>query len=293
MHTISVSIVLVVVVQANVITLGANQLGITHFIDSSLDNLLDKLVDKVFSRALTYTPASRFAARASTVFHVRAPRTHEYALKKAISVIERCYYDDRCYSTNAATSDDRCYYGDVDADGTLIRKEKKQRGPALKPNRDLLPQQVVAEQFEAFSSGTSTDLEDAFAFVSPKIKERNGVNMKMFRAILSGTGMEGIIGCTEWEVMGEPQFTSEDTALVGVRIIPKPIPGCVRVSGVADQGGITWPAFYKWQLGLQPTGAELAGCWMLEQMIPCNPESVKEDPLFGYSAEGKIDGKSM
>ena len=36
---------------------------------------------------------------------------------------------------------------------------------------------------------------------------------------------------------------SEDVAVLTLRVLLKPIPGCVRTSGVAEQGGITWPAF--------------------------------------------------
>ena len=42
--------------------------------------------------------------------------------------------------------------------------------------------------------------------------------------------------------MGTSQ-PSEDVAVLTLRVLLKPIPGCVRTSGVAEQGGITWPAF--------------------------------------------------
>jgi hypothetical protein len=42
-------------------------------------------------------------------------------------------------------------------------------------------------------------------------------------------------------------------------VLPKPVPGCVRVAGVAGQQGITWPTFYNqsissplWRLGPSP-----------------------------------------
>jgi len=178
---------------------------------------------------------------------------------------------------------DRCYYGDVDANGMPVVLEKKQRGPSLKPSPDLGPAEVVAEQFGAFSSGTLSDLEDAFAFVSPKIKKQHNVDVQAFRKILEGIRLNGIIGCTSWEVMGEPLYPSEETAEVGVKIIPKPLAGCVRISGVGDQGGITWPAYYKWQLG-RPVSGPLAGCWLLEQMIPVSPDNLDKHPVFMRSA---------
>merc|ERR1712048_875802 len=97
--------------------------------------------------------------------------------------------------------------------------------------------------------------------------------------------------------MSEPLYPSEDTAIVGVRILPKPITGCVRRSGVAGQGGLTWPAFYRWQLGRRPAGSELAGCWMLEQMIPISPKTIAEDPVFmkyagsGLQRQELLEGK--
>jgi hypothetical protein len=188
--------------------------------------------------------------------------------------------------------EDRCYYGDIDENGKMTTFKKKERGPGLKPAPELTPNQVAAEQFDAFSSGTDSDIEDAFAFVSPKITEQHGVDVARFRQILDGTGMEGIIGCAEWEVMSEPQYPSEDTAIVGVRILPKPIPGCVRISGRAGQEGMTWPAFYRWQFGRRPAGSEQAGCWMLEQMIPVSPKTVAEDPVFMKYA-GSGEGKNV
>ena len=55
-----------------------------------------------------------------------------------------------------------------------------------------------------------------------------------------------------------------------LRVLPKPFAGCMRFSGLADQGGITWPSFYKWELRRQDAEPH-AGCWMLEQMSPRRP----------------------
>jgi hypothetical protein len=192
---------------------------------------------------------------------------------------------------------DRCYYGDVDANGNLVEKKTVARGAALEPSADLSPLQVVDEQFASFSSGTFQDTDYAFAFVSPTIKEKYDLDGKKFRNILEGLGMEGIIGCSEWKVFAEPLYPSEDRAIVGVRILPKPVPGCVRVSGVADQSGITWPAFYKWELARQPAGADFAGCWMLEQMTPVPPNEVGTEPPFmrkaGSGAEADAQLKQV
>ena len=51
--------------------------------------------------------------------------------------------------------------------------------------------------------------------------------------------MEGIIGCSEWKVFAEPLYPSEDRAIVGVRILPKPVPGCVRPTPAASYLGIS------------------------------------------------------
>ena len=63
----------------------------------------------------------------------------------------------------------------------------------------------------------------------------------------------------------EPITFSDDEAAVRLRVLPRPIPGCVKLSGMADQDGITWPAFYSWQMRRQ-AGGEFDGCWMLYQM---------------------------
>ena len=57
---------------------------------------------------------------------------------------------------------------------------------------------------------------------------------------------------------------------VRLRVLPRPIPGCVKLSGMADQDGITWPAFYSWQMRRQ-AGGEFDGCWMLYQMQQAPP----------------------
>ena len=48
-------------------------------------------------------------------------------------------------------------------------------------------------------------------------------------------------------------------------VMLEPVPGCMRTAGVADQQGITWPAFYKWEM------RRVDGSWMLEQMTPEPP----------------------
>jgi len=119
--------------------------------------------------------------------------------------------------------------------------------------------------------GTFSGVEQAHAFLSPSVAEENGIDAKAFRKILEGSGYEGLIGCSDWKVLDTSQ-PSEDVAVLTLRVLLKPIPGCVRTSGVAEQGGITWPAFYRWQLARQPADAPAhAGCWMLENATPQAP----------------------
>ena len=39
--------------------------------------------------------------------------------------------------------------------------------------------------------------------------------------------------------------------VVNLRVMPKPVTGCVRMSGVADQSGITWWTHYNFHLSRQ------------------------------------------
>ena len=39
--------------------------------------------------------------------------------------------------------------------------------------------------------------------------------------------------------MIKEEATTEDKVVVNLRVMPKPVTGCVRMAGVADQSGIT------------------------------------------------------
>ena len=178
----------------------------------------------------------------------------------------------------AVCDEDRCYYGYVDADGGVSKAgpSNKRTGPVPTPNPSLSPEDMVNAQFQMLSESA---VEDAYAFISPGIIEKYGMDVKKFRSILKGPSFEGLIGCSEWKITAS-STPDEDMAIVKLRVLPKPIPGCVRTSGMADQGGITWPTNYKWQLRKQADTAELSpGCWMLEQMFPDAPpiDVSKED----------------
>ena len=161
---------------------------------------------------------------------------------------------------------DRCYYGAVDADGNVVEAEATPfEGPAPKPSPLMTPSEMVDAQFSMLKAGA---VEAAFAFVSPTIKSQYDMDVAKFRKILESPAFDGLIGCSEWKVLTESR-PSDDVCAVSVRVLPKPIPGCVRVSGVAGQEGITWPSNYKWMLSRNPTEAmEFPGCWMLDNMMP-------------------------
>ena len=164
---------------------------------------------------------------------------------------------------------DRCYYGAIDADGHVVEKcADVERGKVFAPRPSLTPLEVVDAQLRALSRGMQ-GLDDAFAFVSPRVIEQYDLNREKFKGILQGFAFEGLLGCVSWKVTGE-RMPSEDKCVVSLTVLPKPIPGCVKSSGVADQGGITWPANYAWHLACETAGP-LNGCWMLEQMSPDRP----------------------
>lgn len=183
---------------------------------------------------------------------------------------------------------DRCYYGSVDAEGNVVEVEtaKRMQSPIQTPHPSLTALNVVDVQFECFSRGRFSDIEAAFAFVSPQIIQQYSLDFARFRQILEKPGFEGIIGCTSWSVMGTSS-PSDDVVFVKLKLLPKPIPGCVRISGISDQGGISWPAFYTWQLVRQKT-EPFVDCWMLEQMSPEPPPidvDVRDDTPLVAPAE--------
>ena len=173
-------------------------------------------------------------------------------------------------ASTVVCDEDRCYYGYVDADGSTSKADpsKKRTGPVPTPDPSLSPADMVNAQFQMLSESA---VEDAYAFLDPGIIEKYSMDVKKFRSILKGPSFDGLIGCAEWTITSE-SAPDENVAVIKLRVLPKPIPGCVRTSGMADQGGITWPTNYKWQLRKQPATAEVSpGCWMLEQMFPDAP----------------------
>ena len=166
---------------------------------------------------------------------------------------------------------DRCYYGTIDEEGNVVKTRSKNVATGLKPNPSLGALEVVEAQFNALSRGSHAGVEEAYQFLSPKMIDQYSIDVEKFRAVLNGAAFEGLIGVAEWKVLDTSE-PSDDVAVVKLRVLPKPVPGCVRSSGVANQGGITWPTHYKWVLGRVPSdAAEHAGCWMLDNMLPDQP----------------------
>ena len=182
--------------------------------------------------------------------------------------------DHRCSS--ARCDADRCYYGRVDEDGNVLRGAVKvEAQPSVKPSLSLSPEEVVQAQFRALARGTVQNrdgvsgLDDAFQFVSPAIVEQYKLDKQKYLSILSGPSFDGLLGCGEMQVIGS-EYPVDDRVVVSLRVLPKPVTGCVRMSGVADQSGITWWTHYNFHLARQADGP-LKDCWMVDQMFPAPP----------------------
>ena len=139
----------------------------------------------------------------------------------------------------------------------------------------LLSSQVVEAQFKALSRGAVQNrggvsgVADAFDFVSPAIVEQYELDLARYQSILAGPAFDGLVGCGKMEVV-KTESVSEEKTVVTLRVLPKPVTGCVRMSGIADQSGITWWTYYSWHLARQQDGP-LKGCWMVDQMFPAPP----------------------
>ena len=191
---------------------------------------------------------------------------------------------------------DRCYYGRVDEDGNVLRGASEvDTGPSLSPSPSLSPDEVVREQFRGLARGVAqnregvTGLVDAYQFVAPNIIDQYSLNLDKYRSIMEGSRFEGLIGSSSMEILGTETLT-DDKAVVSLRVLPKPIPGCVRMSGVADQSGITWWSHYSWHLLRQgDNDGPLAGCWTVEQMFPApgpiDTESEDATPLVAQAKD--------
>lgn len=174
--------------------------------------------------------------------------------------------------------EDRCYYGKLDANGQLKEVEVLDRVEPPPPSPSLSIADVVNAQFQQLSYGDKEGVRAAHAFLAPRIVETVGIDAERFEAVLGEPAFDGIIGCAEWEILDTNQV-SDDAATVRMRILPRPVPGCVKLSGLADQDGITWPAFYNWQMRREVEGP-LTGCWMLDQFQQARP------PINVQSNEG-------
>ena len=137
---------------------------------------------------------------------------------------------------------DRCYYGRVDADGNVLKGSAEvDVGPSVRPSVSLSPSEVIEAQFRAFSRGRVAQnregvsgIDSALEFVSPGIVEKYGIDQARYLQILSGPQFEGLLGCSEMQVL-KCSETTDDKVVVNLRVMPKPVTGCVRMSGVADQ----------------------------------------------------------
>ena len=189
---------------------------------------------------------------------------------------------------------DRCYYGRVDEDGAVLRGSADvDTGPSVSPSPSLSPAEVVTAQFKGLARGIAqnrdgvTGLDDAFQFLAPSIVEQYSLDLAKYRSIMEGIRFEGLIGSSDMEVLGTEMIT-DDKAVVSLRVLPKPIAGCVRMSGVADQSGITWWTQYSWHLLRQDIGP-LAGCWTVEQMFPApstiDTEAEDATPLVAQASD--------
>merc|ERR1712194_344918 len=99
--------------------------------------------------------------------------------------------------------------------------------------------------------------------------EKYQLDKKKYLSILSGPSFDGLLGCGEVQVLGT-EYTAADRAVVSLRVLPKPVTGCVRMSGVADQSGITWWTHYNFHCVRQADNP-YKDCWMVDQMFPAPP----------------------
>jgi hypothetical protein len=163
--------------------------------------------------------------------------------------------------------EDRCFYGEVGADGSIVSDVVQPRAdtlPARPPSPEMSPLDVVGEQFRALQR---EDVSHAYRFVHENVVEQYSLDVDRYEQIFKGAAYDGLLGCASWKVTAlTPSPIDDDRTVASMTVLSKPVPGCVRVAGVADQQGITWPAFYKWELRKQTDG-----CWMIENMMPEPP----------------------
>ena len=156
-------------------------------------------------------------------------------------------------SASSATNDDPTY-----------TPPSRHRGASQTNHRFLITQDVVGEQFRALER---EDVNHAYKFVHESIKEQYSLDVDRYEQIFKGAAYDGLLGCASWKVTAlSPSPIDDDRTVASMTVLPKPVPGCVRVAGVAGQQGITWPTFYKWELRKQKDG-----CWMIENMTPEPP----------------------
>ena len=166
----------------------------------------------------------------------------------------------------------------------MTRRQRRAFIVSRTDHRFLITQDVVGEQFRALER---EDVSHAYKFVHESIKEQYSLDVDRYEQIFKGAAYDGLLGCASrtvhksnfapdftarfahrsWKVTAlSPSPIDDDRTVASMTVLPKPVPGCVRVAGVAGQQGITWPTFYKWELRKQTDG-----CWMIENMTPEPP----------------------
>ena len=138
--------------------------------------------------------------------------------------------------------EDRCFYGEVGVDGSVVADVAQPRAdtiPPKPPSPELSPLDVVGEQFRALER---EDVSHAYKFVHESIKEQYSLDVDRYEQIFKGAAYDGLLGCASWKVTAlSPSPIDDDRTVASMTVLPKPVPGCVRVAGVAGQQGITWP----------------------------------------------------
>ena len=154
----------------------------------------------------------------------------------------------------------------VDADGNVVDGPGDVEEDRLRPRPRKPGSMAPRETADAHLYCLSMDyegLEDSYGFLTPSIRA-GGTTVESFRELLTGMRFEGLLGCAEWRVV-DSEGRGPDVEVVSVRVLPKPVPGCVKTVRVANQGGVAWPAMYSWRL------ERVDGVWYVAEITPERP----------------------
>ena len=125
------------------------------------------------------------------------------------------------------------------------------------PSPDLSPVEVTECQLAALKKG---DVQTCFAFASPANKQATGPWQRFELMVRQTPAYAPLVGCTKYAVVGALP-TGDQGYRCRVRVWP--------AGGSSAPFAVMTPVIdYDWLLSRQAEDSDMAGCWMVDGVMP-------------------------